>query len=109
MPQPSAVISVPISVRASILSKRAFSTFRILPLRGRIAWVSPVAALLGRAAGRVALDEEELGQRRVALLAIRELAGQAEAESRAPLRRVQIAGLSRAASRARAASMILRR
>ena len=35
--------------------------FRILPRSGRIAWNSLVARLLGRAAGRVALDEEELG------------------------------------------------
>ena len=35
-----------------------------------------VAALLGRAAGRIALDQEEFGQRRVPLLAVGELAGQ---------------------------------
>src|SRR5215216_2563799 len=39
MPQPSAAIIVLISSLPSILSKRAFSTFRILPLSGRIAWV----------------------------------------------------------------------
>src|SRR5580698_2214484 len=39
MPQPSAVISVPTSAEPSILSKRARSTFRILPFRGRMAWV----------------------------------------------------------------------
>ena len=38
MPQPSAAIIVLISSLPSILSKRAFSTFRILPLSGRIAW-----------------------------------------------------------------------
>ena len=38
MPQPSAVISVPTSADASILSNRAFSTLRILPLSGKIAW-----------------------------------------------------------------------
>ena len=38
--------------------------------------VVAVAALLGRAAGRVALHQEELGERRVALLAVGELAGQ---------------------------------
>src|SRR5437899_6296631 len=39
MPVPSAVISVPTSADDSILSKRALSTFRILPLSGRIACV----------------------------------------------------------------------
>ena len=67
---------VRISSEASILSKRAFSTFRIFPRSGRIAWTVPVPALLGGAAGRVALDEEELGLGRVALLAVGELAGQ---------------------------------
>ena len=36
----------------------------------------PVAALLGRAAGGIALDQEQLGVRRIALLAVGELAGQ---------------------------------
>ncbi len=39
MPVPSAVIMVAISVEESILSKRAFSTFRILPRSGRMAWM----------------------------------------------------------------------
>jgi hypothetical protein len=38
MPQPSAAIIVLISSLPSILSKRAFSTLRILPLIGRMAW-----------------------------------------------------------------------
>src|SRR5216110_227711 len=38
MPQPSAVMSVAISAEESSLSKRARSTFRILPFSGRIAW-----------------------------------------------------------------------
>ena len=38
MPVPSAVISVVSSCDASIRSKRTFSTLRILPLSGRIAW-----------------------------------------------------------------------
>jgi len=37
MPVPSAVMRVPISWEESILSKRAFSTLRIFPLRGRMA------------------------------------------------------------------------
>src|SRR3546814_15543009 len=38
--------------------------------------VLAVPPLLGRAAGRVALDDEELGLRRIAFLAVRQLAGQ---------------------------------
>ena len=38
IPQPSAVTIVPTSAEPSILSKRAFSTFKIFPLRGKIAW-----------------------------------------------------------------------
>ena len=38
MPAPRAVISVPISALPSMRSKRARSTFKILPLSGRIAW-----------------------------------------------------------------------
>ena len=38
MPVPSAVMMVRISSLESILSSEAFSTFRILPLSGRIAW-----------------------------------------------------------------------
>ena len=39
MPVPKAVIMFLISSLLRILSRRAFSTFRILPLRGRIACV----------------------------------------------------------------------
>ncbi len=39
MPQPNAVISVPTSSEEIILSKRAFSTFKILPFNGKIACV----------------------------------------------------------------------
>src|SRR3546814_13702449 len=39
--------------------------------------VLAVAALLGRAAGRVTLDDEQLAERRVLFLAVGELAGQA--------------------------------
>ncbi|OAD21633.1 hypothetical protein THIOM_002594 [Candidatus Thiomargarita nelsonii] len=38
MPQPKAVIKVPTSAEEIILSKRAFSTFKILPFKGRMAW-----------------------------------------------------------------------
>ena len=45
---------------------------------------APVAALLGRAAGRVALDEVELAAGRVALLAVGELARQRHARRARP-------------------------
>ena len=45
--------------------------------------VLAVAALLGGAAGRVALDDEDLGLGRIALLAVGELAGQARDVERA--------------------------
>src|SRR4029077_15203404 len=52
----------------------------------------PIAALLGRAAGRLALHDVQLAQRRIALLAVGELAGQRAAVERA-LAPDQIAGL----------------
>src|SRR5271156_3753912 len=76
MPVPSAVISVPISALPSMRSKRARSTFRILPFSGRIAVDFPVAPLLGRAARRVALDDEDLAFRGVAFLAVGEFSRQ---------------------------------
>src|SRR3546814_12657131 len=56
--------------------------------------VLAVAALLGRAAGRVALDDEQLAERRVLFLAVGELAGQAGDIQRA-LAAGQVAGLAR--------------
>ena len=76
MPVPSAVISVPISWLDSILSKRARSTLRILPRKRQHRLEGAVARLLGRAAGAVALDQEQLGLGGIALLAVGELAGQ---------------------------------
>ena len=66
----------------------------------------PVAALLGGAAGRVALDDVELALRRVALLAVGELARAGTCPSSAPLRMTRSRAL-RAASRARADSEAL--
>ena len=65
-----------ISSDASVLSRRAFSTFRILPAQRQHRLERAVAALLGRAAGRVALDQVQLAVLGVALLALGELAGQ---------------------------------
>ena len=57
-----------------------------------------VAALLGRSAGRLALDDVDLALRRVALLAVGQLAGQAAAVEGA-LAAHQVAGLARGFAR----------
>ena len=93
-------MSVPICSLPSILSKRARSTLRILPRRGKHRLELAIAALLGGAAGRIALDEEDLGLGRVALLAVGELAGQAGDVERA-LAPGQLAGLARRLARLR--------
>ncbi len=83
MPAPSAVIRVPISWLDSILSMRTRSTLRILPRSGKHGLEFAVAALLGGAAGGIALDDEELGFGGIALLAIGELARQRRHAERA--------------------------
>ena len=101
MPVPSAAISVPISAEPSILSKRARSTFRILPRSGRIAWFlrlrpclaeppaeSPSTMKISDCAGSRSWQSASLPG--------------SEAKSSAPLRRVSSRAL-RAASRAAAA------
>jgi hypothetical protein len=60
----------------SIRSKRARSTFRILPRRGQDRLVLAVAGLLGRAAGGVTFDEEQFGLGGVFFLTVGQLAGQ---------------------------------
>ena len=102
-PQPNAVIMALISSLASARSMRAFSTFRILPRRGRIAWKWRSRPVLGAAACGVALDQEDFALAGVALGAVRQLAGQATRDSSTVLRRVRSRAL-RAASRARAAA-----
>src|ERR1700730_101741 len=81
MPAPSAVIRVPISWLDSILSMRTRSTLRILPRSGSTAWNSRLRPGLGlpprgAAARRVALDKKQCGFRRIALLAVGQLARQ---------------------------------
>ena len=61
---------------------------------------APVAPLLGRAAGAIALDDEELGERGVLLLAVGELAGQRARVERA-LAPHELAGLARRLARPR--------
>jgi hypothetical protein len=89
MPVPSAVISVP-----TALDVEDFSS------QGQDRLVLAVAALLGRAAGRVALDDEQFRQRWILFLAIGQLAGQAGDIQRA-LAAGQVAGLARSLARAR--------
>ena len=67
-----------------------------------------VAALLGRAAGRVALDEVQLALLGVALLALGELAGQARAVEGALAAR-EVARLAGRLARARGVEDLLRR
>ncbi len=59
-----------------------------------------VAPLLGRAAGRIALDDVELGLRRILFLAVGELAGQADAVQHALAAR-HLARLARGLARTR--------
>ena len=66
-----------------------------------------VAALLGRAAGRLTFDDVDLAQRRIALLAVGELAGQRAAVERA-LAADEIAGLARRFARARGVDRLQR-
>src|SRR4051812_19279533 len=75
MPVPSAVISVPICSDASILSKRARSTLRILPRSGS-SLEGAVAAHLGRAAGGIALNDQELRLGGIAFLTVGKFARQ---------------------------------
>ncbi len=107
MPVPKALIIVRISSWASIFSMRAFSTLRILPLSGRMAWIfrsrpaladppaeSPSTMKISVVAFSLLAQSHSLPGR-LALL-------------RAPLRRVSSRAL-RAASRAAAAWMALLR
>ena len=76
MPVPSAVISVPIcSEDEHLVEARALDVEDLAAQRKHSLKVA-VAALLGRAAGGVALDDEELRFGGIALLTIGELAGE---------------------------------
>ena len=83
MPVPTAVIIVRISLFWRTLSRRAFSTLMSLPANGQDGLKLPVPALLGGAAGGVALDDVEFGIGRVAVRAVGQFAGQAAAGQRA--------------------------
>ena len=99
MPVPSAVISVPISAEPSILSKRARSTFRILPFSGRIAWIlARLRPCLAEPPAESPSTMNSSRLRRVRSWQSASLPGSDEMSS-APLRRVSSRAL-RAASRA---------
>ena len=100
IPAPRAMISGRIFSLDSTLSRRAFSTFSIFPNIGRIAWKRRSRPGLRRAARRVALDDEDLAARRIALLAVGELAGQRHAVERA-LAEDEVARLARRLAGAR--------
>src|SRR5438309_332815 len=105
IPQPSAAIMVLISSLPSILSKRAFSTFRILPLSGRMAWKRrsrPCLADPPADSPSTIYNSHRAGSRSWQSAS---LPGSVLLSS-APLRRTRSRAL-RAASRARAASMTL--
>ena len=105
MPHPSAAIIVLISSLPSILSTRAFSTFRIFPLSGRMAWKRrsrPCLAVPPADSPSTRNNSQRVGSRSEQSAS---LPGRPPPSS-APLRRVRSRAL-RAASRARAASMAL--
>ena len=79
MPVPSAVISVSDLVAGQQLLEARPLDVEDLAAQRQDRLELAVAALLGRAAGGVALDDVDLAQRRVLLLAVGELAGQAHA------------------------------
>ena len=100
MPAPSAVISVPIcSRRQHLVEARALDVEDLAAQRQHRLELA-VAALLGGAAGRIALDDEDLGLGRVALLTVGELAGQARDVERALAAR-ELARLARRLARLR--------
>ena len=102
---PSARISVPICSDESILSKRARSTFRILPRSGSTAWKARLRPCLAEPPAEspsTRKSSESAGSRSWQSAS---LPG-SEAMSSAPLRRVRSRAL-RAASRAAAASTTL--
>ena len=100
MPQPSAVISVPTSADDEHLVEARLLDVEDLALERQDRLRAPIAALLGRAAGRIALDDEDLRQRRILLLAVGELARQARDIERA-LAPGHLARLARRLARAR--------
>ena len=92
MPAPSAVIRILISSKKHLVETRLLDV-QDLALEREDRLVLAVAALLGRAAGAVPFDEIDLAERRVFLLAVGHLAGQAAPVERG-LAAGEIAGLA---------------
>src|ERR687895_811866 len=94
IPVPIAVTSAWTSLFERTLSMRFFSTLMTLPRSGRIACVPRFGPAVGRPAGRVALDDEQLGEGRVAHRAVGELAGEVRVLGRglAPREVARLAG-----------------
>ena len=99
MPVPRAVIISRISSEESILSRRALLDVQDLALERQDGLEAAIASLLGGAAGGIALDEVDLAEARIALLAVGELAGERRGIERA-FAAGQIARLARCFARA---------
>ena len=104
---PTARIAARVAIGAcSVIGRNAFIGDDVyihaddLPAQGQDRLRVAVTALLGRAAGGVALDDEDLGQRRVAHRAVGELAGEGGVLQRR-LAPGQVAGLARRVTGAR--------
>ena len=87
------------SLFASTFCSDACSAFSTLPRSGRIAWVLPLAPLLGGAAGGVALDDEQLALGRIGRGAVGELAGQVQPVRDRRLARHRLRGRARRLAR----------
>ena len=105
-PAPIAVMRLRISSDVSTLSRRAFSTLRIFPRSGRIAWVRRSRPPFAVPPARVTFDDVELAMRRIALGAVGQLAGQ-RARLEEALALHQVAGLARGFTRARRGQRLL--
>ena len=106
MPQPSAAIIVLDRVAAQHLVEAGLLDVQDLAADRQDRLEAPIAPLLGRAAGRVALDDVDLALRRIALLAVGQLARQRAAVERT-LAADQIAGLAGRLARARRVDRLL--
>ncbi len=95
-----------ISSEASILSKRAFSTFRILPCSGRIAWNCRSRPFLAEPPAESPSTRNSSDERGVALRAVGELAGQVRGVERA-LAAGEVARLARGLAGARGLDALL--
>ena len=100
MPVPSAVISVADLRRGEHLVEPRLLDVQDLAAQRQDRLEPAVAALLGRAAGRVPFDDEDLGEGRVLLLAVGELARKRPGVERA-LAPHELARLARRLARAR--------